>query len=568
MPRKKWHIQTADPVAVEKLAERLKLPMAIAQVVVDRGFASIPEVEAFFHPQLASLSDPFALPDMKAAVERIWNAIDAGESIAVFGDYDVDGITSTALLFRILSGLGAKVQSFVPDRIDEGYGLSLDAMERCLAELDPALLISVDCGTNSIESVRLAGTRGVDVIVTDHHEPGEETAPAFALINPKLGDCGEILSGVGVAFKLAHALIKTGRSQSRASAARFDLRKYLDIVALGTVADIVPLVGENRIIVRHGLAQLNASQWAGMEALKDVASIKGEANTGQLGFQLGPRINAAGRIGEPMQAVRLLTTDDPLEARNIAKLLDRTNQERRAIERKMANDAFAEIDRHYNPEKHFGLVVAREGWHPGVVGIVASRVSRHYNRPSIILGIDADGSARGSCRGIAEFDLLAGLQACEAYLDTYGGHKMAAGLALKPHVLDAFRLAFNAVAADMLSAVDLTPVQRVDAIVNAAELDWNFYELLRQLRPFGQDNPEPIWALLGARVIGAPRVVGQHHLKLTLGIEQYTFEAIAFNYPRESLPAGKIDVAFMLQENSWNGNTSLQLQVQDIRPAK
>jgi len=568
MSLKNWNIPSADIAAVQSLADAMDLPHPIAQVLAARGFHTAEEIRGFLDPLLADFSDPFLLPDMGKAVARIWKAIDAGETIAVFGDYDVDGVTSAALLIRMLDALGARVAGFIPDRLDEGYGLSPDAIQRCLLDQHPSLLVSVDCGTNSVESVNHAQAQGVDVIVTDHHEPEERTAPAFALINPKLGRGGENLSGVGVAFKLSHALIKAGREQAKASAQRIDLRDYLDIAALGTVADIVPLTGENRIIVRHGSERLGASRWVGMEALKEVAGISGEIDTYHLGFQLGPRINAAGRIGEPMQALRLLTTNDPLEARNIARLLDRNNLERRDIEARMADEAFAEIDAYFDPGRHFGLVVAREGWHPGVVGIVASRVSRHYNRPAIIMGIEDDGSARGSCRSIDEFDLLEGLHTCEALLAKFGGHKMAAGLEVKPGRLDAFKEEFNAVAAAMLEKKDLAPVQRIDAMVAAEDIDWTFYEKLKGLRPFGQDNPEPVWAMSGVQVQGAPRVVGQKHLKLAFAAGGHSFEAIAFNYPLASLPAGKMDVAFTLKENSWNGSTSLQLQVQDIRTAK
>ncbi len=568
MALKKWKIPTADPAAVEKLVRQLELPLPMARILVLRGFEDPVIAEEFLNPRLADLTDPFSLPCMTKAANRIWTAINGGETIVVFGDYDVDGVTSTALLVRLLSALGGRVYAFVPDRLDEGYGLSPDAIERCIAEHNPRLIVTVDCGTNSVDSVGDAQRQGVDVIVTDHHEPDEQTAPAFALINPKLGHCGENLCGAGVAFKLAHALIKTGREQGHALAALLDLRRYLDIVALGTVADIVPLVGENRIIVRHGLAQLEASCWAGMTALKEVASVSGELNTGHLGFQLGPRINAAGRIGEPMQAVRLLTTDDMPEARNIAKLLDRNNRDRRDIERKISDDAFAEIDHYFDPSRHFGLVVAGEGWHPGVVGIVASRVSRHYNRPAIVMGIEEDGSARGSCRGIEEFDMLAGLQSCEGHLNKFGGHKMAAGLEIKPGSLDAFKKEFNEAAARLLQGVDLSATQHVDAIIDFGDLGWPFYEALRNLRPFGQDNPEPVWALQRVQVKGLPRVVGQKHLKFTIASGNHSFDAIAFNYPVEALPAGEIDIAFTLQENNWNGNTTLQLQIQDIRASK
>ena len=566
MLRKRWNIQTADEALVECLRDDLGLSDALVRVLAVRGYSAPESIEKFLHPRLGELEDPFSLPDMRLAVDRIWKAIKSGQRIVVFGDYDVDGVTSSALMIRILRALKADVEGFVPDRLDEGYGLSPDSVDRCLEDLAPALVVTVDCGTNSVPCVADIQARGVDVIVTDHHEPEDTVAGAVALINPKLGCCTCHLSGVGVAFKLAHALVKSGREMQEPAAMQVDLRHYLDLVALGTVADIVPLEGENRILVRNGLLQLAATRWSGLSALLEVASIRGEFNSGHLGFQLGPRINAAGRVGEPMQALRLLTTDDPLEARNIAKLLDRNNRERRDIERKMANEAFEEIDRYYDPTRHFGLVVAREGWHPGVVGIVASRVSRHYNRPAIIMGIDEDGSARGSCRGIEAFDLLAGLQECSVHLSKFGGHRMAAGLEVKAGKVEAFHEAFNATAAAALAEEDLSPVQRIDAVLTGSELDWGFYDALRHLRPFGQNNPEPVWALIGVQA-ELPQVVGKNHLKMKIRTGEQVFDAIAFNYARESLPAGLIDVAFTLKKNSWHGNETLQLQVADIRPS-
>lgn len=566
MPRL-WKLKPVDEQTVDETARHTGLPIPLARALALRGRRTPEELDTFLNPLLSGLSDPFLLPDMEKAVSRVWKAIDARETITVFGDYDVDGVTAAALLARIFARLGANVQPFIPDRLDEGYGLSRDALERCLEEHGSKLVVTVDCGVNAVESVAYAQERGVDVVVTDHHEPAAQTAAAFALINPKLGTVQalKVLSGVGVAFKLAHALLRVGREQGRSVAAGIDLRTYLDIVALGTVADIVPLVGDNRIMVRHGLAALDRTMWEGLRALKDVAGMRGDADTYHLGFQLGPRINAAGRIGQPMQALRLLITDDSAEAREIAALLDRTNQERRKLERDMAEEAFAEIDAYFDPKKDFGLAVAREGWHPGVVGIVASRVSRHYNRPAIVMGIDEDGNARGSCRSIDEYDLLEGLRACEHLLVKYGGHKMAAGVEVASGSLGGFKAAFNAAAAENLHTMDLSPVQPIDAVVSADELDWKFLEQLKRLQPFGQDNPEPVWALHGAEVSGQPRIVGQKHLKLALASKERKFDAIAFNYPLERLPPGRVDVAFTLKENAWNGSTSLQLQIQAIR---
>jgi single-stranded-DNA-specific exonuclease len=566
----RWKLKPIDKMAVRETAGRSGLPMPLARALALRGHLAAGAIETFLNPRLTGLSDPYLLADMQKAVFRIWKAIEANETISIFGDYDVDGVTSTALLTRILFALGADVKPFIPDRLDEGYGLSLEALERCLEEHGSTLVVTVDCGTNSADSVAHAQARNVDVIVTDHHEPDARPAAAFALVNPKLGSDTrqENLSGVGVAFKLAHALLKSGRDAGSAAAERIDLRDYLDIAALGTVADLVPLIDENRIIVRHGLNVLNVTKWEGLRALKAVAGMRGEADTYHLGFQLGPRINAAGRIGQPMQALRLLVTDDADEARRIATLLDETNTERRRIEKEMADAVFAEIDAYFDPEKNFGLVVAREGWHPGVVGIVASRVSRHYNRPAIVMGMDEDGHTRGSCRSIDVFDVLEGLRACSQHLVKYGGHKMAAGVELLSASLEAFRVAFNVAASSKLKPLDLFPVQHIDAGVSGEELDWNFFEQLKRLHPFGQDNPEPVWALCDIDVVGKPRVVGKNHMKLSVASKGQTFDAIAFNYPLDRLPDGRLDVAFTLKENRWNGNAGLQLQIRDIRAAK
>jgi single-stranded-DNA-specific exonuclease len=569
---RKWELKEVDELVVLEAAESSRLPPPLARVMALRGHHAPDAVRAFLNPRLSNLSDPFLLPDLEKAADRIWAAVDRQEAVTVFGDYDVDGVTASALLVRLLGALGAKVRGFIPDRMDEGYGLSEDALERCIQENGTSVLITVDCGTNSCESVTRAKSLGIDVIITDHHEPDRRTAPAYALINPKLADARTIglqdLSGVGLAFKFAHALLKTGRAQGRAKAAQIKLDRYLDLVALGTVADLVPLTGENRILVRHGLDVMEQTDWPGLKALKAAAGIQGRADTFQIGFQLGPRINAAGRIGQPMQALRLLTTDEPAEAREIAMRLNRTNQERRRLEREMADEVIDEIDGYFDPLKNFGLVVARPGWHPGVVGIVASRVVRRYNRPAIVMGIHDDGGARGSCRSIEEFNVLEGLRDCEALLTKYGGHEMAAGVELPAGAIDRFRQAFNAASASVLKTLDLVPVRRIDAVLEADLITDGFFDKLSRLEPFGQDNPEPVWALRGVQVSGAPRVVGEDHLKLSIAARGRIFEAIAFNFPPDCLPAGPLDLAFILKQNHWNGRSRLQLQIKEMRAAR
>jgi single-stranded-DNA-specific exonuclease len=571
----RWKLKPVKEQVVQQTADLAQLPAPIARALALRVEPAAEAMRKFLQPRLSELTDPGILQGMQRAVSRIWQAIADREPITVFGDYDVDGVTATALMIRILGELDADVKPFIPDRLDEGYGLSLDAVRRCLEEQQPGLIITVDCGSNSGDSVSYAKKQGVDVIVTDHHELDAQPADAYALINPKQTGWGigtdpadpflEILSGAGLAFKLAHALLKAGRTAGIAPAAGVDLREYLDLVALGTVTDIVPLTGENRIIVRHGLEALQKTKWEGLRALKTVSGIRGEMETYHLGYQLGPRINAAGRIGQPLEALRLLLTDDTEEARRIAGKLNETNTERRRMEKETADAVFAEIDAYFNPQMHYGLVIAGQGWHPGVVGIVASRVARHYNRPAIVLGTDEEGCMRGSCRSIDEFDILEGLHACGSHLITFGGHRAAAGVQLAADSLDAFRAAFNAAAASVLQSIDLHPVLHIDAVVSGSMLDRDFLTQLKQLRPFGEDNPEPVWVLHGAEVSGRPRVVGNNHLKLSLCSDGCTLDAIAFSFPRERLPDGPLDVAFTLKENCWNGNTHIQLHVRDIR---
>jgi single-stranded-DNA-specific exonuclease len=571
MNSKIWKFKDVDDQEVRQIIDLTGVPCPIAKALALRQHCTEDDLETFLTPRLAGLSDPFLLPAMEKAVGRIWAAIESGESIIVFGDYDVDGITSTALLTRALGELGAKVYPFIPNRLDEGYGLSQEALARCLTEQAATLVITVDCGTNSTDSIDFAKTRGVDVIVTDHHEPDLKPAEPYALVNPKTAELDiksdlTNLSGVGVAFKLVHGLIKTGREANRPTALPMDLRHYLDIVALGTVSDLVPLIGENRILVRHGLSAFDRTKWEGLRALKAVAGLRGSTDTYHLGYQLGPRINAAGRIGQPLQAIRLLTTDNAFEANEIAELLDRTNIERRKLEQNMAEEAFAEIDEYFDPENDFGLVVARSGWHPGVVGIVASRIARHYNRPSIVMGIDEDQCARGSCRSIAAYNILEGLRACDALLTQYGGHKMAAGVQVPASSVDAFRSEFNAAVSSELKSRKLVPELSIDACLEAEDLSGNFFKQLQRLQPFGQDNSEPVWAMINIELSGKPRVVGKKHLKLSFHIGSGNFDAIAFNYPLDQLPAGRLNVAFTLRENEWKGRTSLQLQIKDIQP--
>ena len=509
-----------------------------------------------------------ALRDMGVAADRLLHAVRTGERIAVFGDYDVDGITSTALLVTVLRKTGANAVPFLPHRLEEGYGLSPDALHRCLENCAPALIITVDCGTGSVDAVAEAARRGVDVIVTDHHQPGAALAPALALVNPKLSPDESIhmLAGVGVTFKLCHGLAKHGRELGRASAA-IDLRPHLDLVALGTIADIVPLAGENRVLARHGLNQLNQTTNEGLQALIEVAAIEDRIDAYEVGFRLGPRLNAAGRLGDAQRALDLLLGGDGVDVDALAAELDRSHRERQEIEAATVRDALAELEARFDPARDFGLVVGRPGWHPGVVGIVASRLLQRFHRPVAVIALNEEGG-RGSCRSIEGFDLMAGLNACAGELAKYGGHTMAAGLELKPGRLEAFAARFNEASRELLAGRDLRPVQRIDAWLGLDEVDDTLAGALDRMRPFGVGNTTPVWGARAVRVVGAPRVVGKGHLKLLLAAGSRQLEAMGWGMGERALPPGPLDIAFQIKRERFRGQERLVLHLQDFRPAE
>lgn len=564
---KLWRVASCDEGQAATLAARLRLPLPAARLLAARGLRDDEAVDRFLNPRLSDLGDPFDLPALDRAVERIWQAIDQRERIAVFGDYDVDGISSTALLVQVLRKLGADAEPFLPHRMEEGYGLSPEALARCVETLAPRLIVTVDCGTGSVAAVQQAARSGIDVVITDHHTPSAELAPAVALVNPKLGpnESLHLLAGVGVVLKLCHGLVKHGRDAGRPGAA-LDLRSYLDLVALGTIADIVPLTGENRILARYGLAQLNRTTSPGLKALADVAGIDKRIDAYEVGFRLAPRLNAAGRLGDALQSLELLLSQDPARIAELAQHLDATNRERQEIEARIVKQALDEIDGYFDPAKNFGLVVAQPGWHPGVVGIVASRIAQRYNRPVAVIALDGDGG-RGSCRSIDGFDVVAGLDACKDLLRKHGGHTMAAGLEIDASNVEAFATRFNGAAAAALAGSDLRPVQRVDAWMDLDEADDRMVDALDNLRPFGMGNTTPVWAARDVRLVGQPRIVGQGHLKLLVAAGGAQREAIGWGLGGRAVPDGPLDLAFQLRKESYLGRERIVLNIQDFRPS-
>ncbi|NCC50125.1 MAG: single-stranded-DNA-specific exonuclease RecJ [Spartobacteria bacterium] len=561
-----WQENNCDERLVSALTNALHVHPAISACLVSRGLEDIEEARLFMHPDMSHLSSPRELPDMDVSVERILRAITGHEAIAIYGDYDVDGMTSTALLAGVIGNLGGCIQTFLPDRIDEGYGLSVEGLQRCIEAAHPNLIITVDCGTNSHESVRRATAAGIDVIVTDHHELGEETAPALALVNPKRTNRNDIrmLAGVGVAFKTCQALIAAARKQGLPAAMELDVNKYLDLVALGTICDIVPLMSENRVLAKFGLDCLAETESAGLQALMEVAGIKGRIGSYQVGFQLGPRLNAAGRMGDADSALELLMTQDHKRAGELARKLDAVNRERQQVEAEIIEEAKDLIEQSFDPITDFGVVVSGQGWHPGVIGIVASRLSNHFRRPVIVIAMNEEGIGRGSCRSIDDYDMVEGLERCSKYLEKWGGHSMAAGLELRQENLEPFKKAFNEVTADALKERDLRPIQRVDGWMELGDVNWEFFNMVEALGPFGASNPAPVWAAHNVRPQGRPRVVGNGHLRMAVVSENGQLAGIGFGLGDREVPS-LFDIAFRLHRNEFRGVESLEMQVQDFK---
>ena len=564
-----WETASVDPKLAETIACRLDLPLPLAHCLIGRGFSEIDSLARFLEPSLQDLSDPFLLPDMERAVHRVWIALDRKEPILIFGDYDVDGLCSTALLVRVLTELGGAVTSYIPHRVEDGYGLQTPALEKCIRAFHPKLIVTVDCGTSSVEAVELAREHKIDTIVTDHHEPSSGVVAAYAVINPKLGSHAEtrILAGVGVAFKLCHALVKQAKKEKRNRVQDFDLRPYLELVAIGTISDVVPLEDENRVLASYGLGRLSRTQTPGLKQLQEVAKVKAPVKSYHIGYVLGPRINAAGRMGDARRALELLLAEGDETAREIALELNGLNEQRRSLERRMIEEAVEEVDAYFDPDKSFVVVVSKTGWNPGIIGIVASRLATRYSRPCVVIAVDESGCGRGSCRSIRDFDLVEHLSSCSDLLIRYGGHAQAAGLDIDVSKIDRFREQMNILGAETLREMDLSPVLRVDAWVDFSEIHRTLYDNIQRLQPFGCRNPAPVWASRGIQVVGEPCVVGKGHLKMKLRSGGEVHNAIGFGMGSRELPSGPMDVAFQLQINDFRDRKECQLSVQDFRPS-
>jgi single-stranded-DNA-specific exonuclease len=574
----RWSVAPPQPLLAGQLAKGLGISPLLAQCLLNRGLSEPEPIRGFLEPRLKQLADPFLLPHMAAAIDRLFLAREKGERLVIFGDYDVDGVTSTALLLEVLPGLGWQVHAYLPHRMDEGYGLSQDGVENCLKQFPATLLLAVDCGSTAVEPITWLKQRGVDVIVLDHHQVISPAPPAVALVNPLCDSAPRPahvappfaeLCSVGLAFKLAHAVVKRGRQTGLAGAADFDLRPSLDLVALGTIADLVPLHGENRVLVTAGLERLNATQRPGLVALKQVAQVSAPLGTYEVGFQLGPRLNAAGRLETAEESLRLLLARDLTEAMVLAQKLDSQNRERQKIERAIVEQVIGAVRARFNPETDFVIVEGQLLWHIGVVGIVASRVLQEFYRPTIIIGGET-AAWRGSGRSIAGFDLAAALRDCGDLLVRHGGHAMAAGLSMQAENLDALRQRLNDLARRTLKPEDLQPPLRLDAEVGLDEITCERLNELGRLRPTGQGNPA---AQFFARNLAHQRPLQRigsekQHVKMWVTDASATHEAVWWGAGNASLPVGHFDLAFAPQVNQFNHQTRVQLKVLDWKPAQ
>ncbi len=576
---KRWVIQDpGDPHIVNKLSETLSIDKVLARLLVQRGVISFPEAKDFFRPSLDSLHDPFLIKDMDKAILRIDQAIEKGERIMIYGDYDVDGTTAVALTYAFLSDFYTNIDFYIPDRYKEGYGISLDGIDYA-KETDVKLIIALDCGIKALNQINYAREKGIDFIICDHHRPGELLPDAVAVIDPKRNDCPypyKELSGCGLGFKLAQAYYQKNRLPFK------DLEKFLDLVAVSIAADIVPVTGENRILSYFGLQRLNFDPRPGFESILfysnvirksqscDKTVFTREITIGDAVFLIGPRINAAGRIESGNAAVELLLCERMGETHILSQNINNNNTERRSLDTEITRQALEMIELEPELKNSKSTVLYNPEWHKGVIGIVASRLTESYYRPTVIL-TESNGVITGSARSVKDFDVYDAIDACSEYLDHFGGHKYAAGLSLKPENLDKFRMAFEETVANTITDNMLIPEVEIDAELKLSQITPKFFRILRQFAPHGPGNMSPVFLTRGVIDKNSARVVGRKHLKMIVSHPDEpgkSFNAIAFQQAHqfEAVSWGKyFDIVYQIEENEWNGTRTLQLNVKDIK---
>ena len=561
---KRWVIQKHDHARAAQLAAEINVSPLVAALLIARGHESKDGAYKFLNPSYEHLHDPFLLKGMRESVDRIFKAIDDKEKILIWGDYDVDGTTGTVLLRKTLKILGAETDFHVPNRFTEGYGINIPALEEAKAG-GCKVAISVDCGIRSFEPIAWAKENGLDFIVTDHHisDPERGNPDAYAVINPNQPECGypdKHLAGVGVAFKLAHALLREKQKEHLVPA-------FLKIAAIGTVADIMQLTGENRAIVALGLKDLPNTKNYGLKALMEVSDCRSDMTSYHIGFRIAPRINAAGRMDVARHVIELFETDDFGEARRLAAILDSRNRERQQVQQQITELALIET-RDVGDRKF--IVVAGEGWHRGVIGLAASRIAERLHRPTIVLSIE-NGYAHGSARSIANYHLLNALESCPELFEQFGGHAAAAGMTIKSENIDALREALNVYAENSLTADHLQPQLKIDARVSPQTLGLQLVQELTMLEPFGAGNPKPVFVTNGLHLREEPFVMKEKHLKFWLDdgsghrFEAVWWDGVERSQGRTLIPGSRIEMAYTAEVNTWQSNRRLQLVVEDIR---
>lgn len=567
----RWNYTPVHAASVAALARELRTPQVVAELLLRIGQSEPEPAARFLQPALATLGDPFALTNLDGAVDRLIRAIERRESVVVLGDYDVDGVSSTTLLVSVLRRLGLQPRYFVPRRLEEGYGLTRVAIDRALESARPDLFIALDCGTNSHEEISHLQALGIDVLVVDHHRSKEALACEALLINPHVHPCEDDhawrhLCTVGLVFKLLHGLLKQLRAANFPGVMEIRLRDYLDLVALGTIADLVPLHGENRIFARHGLQVLAQTQRPGLRALMSVAGLKPEQGLTpvDISFRLGPRINASGRLADASLSVDLLLSDDEDFCRGAARQLDDLNRERQEIERLITEQAERHVDTTFTDA--CGFVLFDESWHPGVVGIVAGRISRKYNRPAIVLGNEGE-LAKGSGRGVAGVNLVELLGSCQGCLESWGGHPMAVGVALRKPRLEEFRTLFNDVIRSSRGIEACEPVIELSGWLDGCDVNETLMDELGQLHPFGQGNPEPTFGVRGLRLRQRPEIFKEQHFRFVAeDVFGRRISGVAWKMADRLPPAGvPLEMAVQLNWNHYAGRKILQLELQDWR---
>lgn len=567
MLEKRWKIkEITDEYAVKSLADSLNFSEVLARLLIHRNINNFPESKFFFRPTIDSIYDPFLMDGMENATTRVIKALTENQSICIYGDYDVDGTCSTALMYMFLKELGANVEYYIPKRLTEGYGISLSGIDYVKSR-NVSLLISVDCGITAVEEVEYANELGIDLIICDHHQPKEQIPKAFAVLDPLKPNCNypfKYLSGAGVAFKLAQGV-------SERIGKRDLPLQYLDLVALAGAADIVPLIDENRVLVKEGLNLINNNPRPGIEALIEISKLSpGSLSSGQVVFTIAPRINAAGRLGDAERAVELFITKDKSKAKEFANILESENYERRKIDEDTLDEALNIIENSLDLDVEIPIVLHQESWHAGVIGIVASRLVEKYYRPTVML-TTVDGVAKGSARSIANFNIYEALEKCKDVLIHFGGHKAAAGLAVEIEKLDKFKQKFSQVVSESMSFDDLSPEINIDSQLKFSEITPKFLRIIDQFAPFGPGNMRPVFLSEGVEISGTPRIVGNNHLLTSLkqnGSDK-VFDAIGFNmgeyYDLIKNNHHQIDVVYSIDKTVRDGRSFPQFRFKDLK---